>query len=180
MKTEPIEIFEFGTKLKTLVLSYQFLDECFYYKSDSGALIWKVRPTSHFKDLQEYNSFNDTNSGKMAGCNKLLGWSKVQIRKTKYPVRKIIWVLVTGKNRLDRLAMAKNKSIEKTTKQKPNKKLKGVCFHKQSSKYIASIVIDGNSIYIGSFYTEQEAHDAYCQKALEHYGEFANFGYQIE
>ena len=42
------------------------------------------------------------------------------------------------------------------------------------------MVIDGNSIYIGSFYTEQEAHDAYCQKALEHYGEFANFGYQIE
>jgi hypothetical protein len=180
MKTEPIELSGFGTKLKTPVYSYQFLDECFYYKPDSGALIWKVRPTSHFKDLQEYNTFNNTNSEKMAGCIKLLGWTKVQINKTKYPVRRIIWVLVTGKDRLDRLHRAKNKSIEKTTKQKTNTKLKGATFDKASGKYKTFIQIDGNQIAIGGFDTAQEAHDMYCKKAIEHYGEFANFGYPIE
>lgn len=53
---------------------------------------------------------------------------------------------------------------------------KGVYWHTQSKRWRAQITVDGNRIYLGSFLTPEEAHEAYCAAALKYHKEFANFG----
>lgn len=48
---------------------------------------------------------------------------------------------------------------------------KGVSFWK--NKYIARICVNYKLIYIGSYNTKEEAAQAYNEKAIEHFGEFA-------
>ena len=51
--------------------------------------------------------------------------------------------------------------------------LKGVHVHKQTGKYRAQIRVDGKRIHIGVYDTAEEAHQAYLNKAVELFGEFA-------
>jgi hypothetical protein len=50
---------------------------------------------------------------------------------------------------------------------------KGVYWHKNCRKWRASLKLDGKEIHIGYFNTELEAAEAYDEKALELFGEFA-------
>lgn len=52
---------------------------------------------------------------------------------------------------------------------------KGVSFHKASSMWRAVIAVNGKPLHIGSFTTPEKAHEAYCEAARKHYGEFARF-----
>ena len=53
---------------------------------------------------------------------------------------------------------------------------KGVCFHKLTQKYQATVSLNKKQIYLGLFDTAEEAHQAYCKRATELHKEFANFG----
>lgn len=53
--------------------------------------------------------------------------------------------------------------------------LKGASFHKETKKWVARIGWKGRTLYIGLYETPQEAHEAYCKKATELYGEYARF-----
>lgn len=55
--------------------------------------------------------------------------------------------------------------------------LKGASWSKQHNKWRARIGIEGKAKTIGYFDTLKEAHRAYCEAAIEHYDEWANFGY---
>jgi HNH endonuclease/NUMOD4 motif len=48
---------------------------------------------------------------------------------------------------------------------------KGVCLTKHGT-YQASMTHNKKSVYIGCFPTEQEAHEAYCKKAQELFGDY--------
>lgn len=52
-------------------------------------------------------------------------------------------------------------------------KYKGVVWHKQSKRWVAQIRYHPNNIHIGSFDTEEEAAEAYNEKAKELRGEYA-------
>lgn len=65
----------------------------------------------------------------------------------------------------------KNVSIRKN---KITSKLKGIYFKKADNKYVAQIGYNKNKIHIGYFKTEKEAYEAYNNKALELFGEYAN------
>lgn len=53
---------------------------------------------------------------------------------------------------------------------------KGVSKIKNREKWIAQIAINGRNMNLGSFDTPELAYAAYCEKAKELYGEFANYG----
>lgn len=53
---------------------------------------------------------------------------------------------------------------------------KGIYWHKTNKKWVAHIMVDRKSIYLGSFYSSEEAHEVYCKAAKKYHGEFANFG----
>lgn len=53
---------------------------------------------------------------------------------------------------------------------------KGVSWEKRRHKWLAQIGFNYKSIFIGYFDTPEEAHEAYCRKADELFGEFANYG----
>ena len=50
---------------------------------------------------------------------------------------------------------------------------KGVCWHKQYSKWVARIMVDGTKQHLGYFDSELEAAAAYNRAARETFGEFA-------
>jgi hypothetical protein len=53
---------------------------------------------------------------------------------------------------------------------------KGVCFIARVNRWQASIGYEGKNLHLGNYTTAELAHEAYCKKALELFGEFANFG----
>ncbi len=56
--------------------------------------------------------------------------------------------------------------------------LKGVYFNPRSKRnpWVAQIVVDGRKLWLGSFPTEQQGHEVYCQAATKYFGEFASYG----
>lgn len=52
---------------------------------------------------------------------------------------------------------------------------KGVTWDKDLKKWRARITYNSKLLHLGSFGTPQEAHEAYCNKAKELFGEFARF-----
>ena len=53
---------------------------------------------------------------------------------------------------------------------------KGVSWHKQSSKWVAQITVNGKRKHLGFFKDKEEAHEAYCEASKAIYGDFANSG----
>ena len=54
------------------------------------------------------------------------------------------------------------------------KNVKGYSYNKKSGKYIAKMRFNYKHIHIGSYKTEDEARFAYCEKAIELFGEFVS------
>ncbi len=72
-------------------------------------------------------------------------------------------------NRKSKLRLCSN--AENT---KNRKNVKGYTWDKKNRKYQAKIRLNGKTIHMGRFETEDEARLAYCTKALELFGEFAH------
>lgn len=81
-------------------------------------------------------------------------------------------------NRRDnlRLATRSQNAANRGVSSKSSTKLKGAYYHKKSGNYQSYIMKDGIYYRLGQFSTPEEAHEAYCKKAIELFGEFANFG----
>ena len=50
---------------------------------------------------------------------------------------------------------------------------KGVSYHKGKRKFQANIKVNQKQVYLGSYSTAEQAHDAYCEGARRLHGEFA-------
>lgn len=81
-------------------------------------------------------------------------------------------------NRRENLRLANRAQQNRNTRMKRNNTsgFKGVSYHKPNNRWCAYITVNSKTVYLGSFLTPEEAHEAYCKKATEVYGEFANFG----
>lgn len=85
---------------------------------------------------------------------------------------------VISDNRKENLRICTNAQNIRNQKKRSNNTsgLKGVSWNEKNKSWVARIGFDNETIYIGSFNTAENAHAAYCAKAKELHGEFANFG----
>lgn len=75
-----------------------------------------------------------------------------------------------------RLATRSQNNANKKMSKSNTSGYKGVSWDKKKGKWLASITKDRKQYNLGYFDTPQEAHETYKTKAIELFGEFANFG----
>jgi hypothetical protein len=71
-----------------------------------------------------------------------------------------------------RLCTSSQNSMNKKGQSNNTSGYKGVSYHKGKNKYQATIMVNRKQIYIGSFLTAFEAHEAYKKRAQELFGSF--------
>ncbi len=152
-----------------------------------GDLYWKV-------------SRGRVKAGSLAGTLTTTEWGHtyrlVRVNKVSYLAHRIIWELHHGEieegmvidhingdtldNRLENLRVCTNTQNAQNIHAGRGiySKLKGVSFHKKQKKWVAQININGKANWIGSFESQESAHQAYLNEANKHFGEFANGGVQ--
>ena len=151
------------------------LRELFTYDQEAGNLIWNVRTCGRVR------------VGQIAGYHNPNGYVGIRVDGIRYPAHRLIWKLVTGQeppSMLDHIDLDKsnnrfNNLRPATTKQNAaNRRLrsnntsgfKGVYSYGQ--RWRAKVKVNQQNIHLGIFDTPEEAHEAYCIAAREHFGEF--------
>lgn len=75
----------------------KYVRECFLYEANTGRLVWKARPFSHFKKLYACKAFNNRFALTEAGCVKSNGYRYVRIDGKDYTAHRLVWLLVHGR-----------------------------------------------------------------------------------
>jgi hypothetical protein len=131
--------------------------------------------------------------GEVAGCDKPDGYRYMSVEKHRYVAHRVAWLYYYGydapifidhingiksDNRISNLRLATSKNNNTNVGLKKNNKsgYKGVSYIEKRKKYRAQIFNGGKNYYLGEYHTAIEAHKAYCNKASELFGEFANYG----
>lgn len=174
--------------------SVAYLGECFELCESTGVLVWKIRPTSHFKTMRDCNAWNTKNAGKVAGVKKPSGRVELTVKDRKYRAHRVVWAMHFGQwpeNEVDHKDCdpgnnaPSNLRVATRLQNQGNLKLsnqntsgfKGVVWFSARSKFKAQIKVNGKCIHLGLFVDPQEAHQAYCVAADKFHGEFANYGH---
>lgn len=184
-------------------MDVEYLKECFEYNFETGELIWKKRPLSHFKTARGCAIFNGQNSGKVAGNKVVLNgklYKSVFISSPSSGKRmlqhRVIWCILNGKNpcgvidhingngsdnRIENLrdvTMSGNHKNKMLTKSSKTGKM-GVSYMKSKGKWRARICSDGKEFHIGLFENIEDAIYA-REKAEINFGFHENHGRKEE
>lgn len=158
------------------------------------------------KELFEYNPLigdfvrTKTNSmntkiGETAGT-ELDGYVSIFIDNKGYPAHKLAWLYMTGEypnlhidhidgNRMNnkmgnlRLVTNQENAFNRSKPSNNTSGYKGVVVRETvtlGKRYVAQIGYNGKMISCGTYDTAEEAHKAYCTKANELFGDYANAG----
>lgn len=159
----------------------------------------KVLELLEYKDGILYRKKRTSNRikvGDAAGYETVHGYMRVCVEGTGYFVHRLVWLMFYGdppefidhidcnkkNNRIENLRAAdkstNNMNLEWNKRNTSG--YKGVSFDKDSGKWKAQIKFNHKKYSIGRFSTPELAHAAYCKKALELFGEFANIGRKPE
>lgn len=154
------------------------LRELFHYDPQTGVFTRRVKTSSRAK------------IGVPVGNNSGNGHLQIRFNGARHLAHRLAWLYVYGvwpsklidhingdpkDNRIDNLrdvsASVNAQNQRAATKKNKRATLLGAHFHVQSGKYLAHIRLNGVSRHIGSFETEQEAHEAYvAEKRRVHAG----------
>lgn len=160
------------------LLSHQEIRRLFDYDPETGVLRWRVD-----------RGVNKT-KGREIKSGGSHGYLDVKINGKKYMAHRVVWFYTYGEwpadeldhankdrkdNRIKNLRPATHSENQhNSTKYKNNTSgYTGVSFHKRKGKWMAYIGFCGKRKTLGYFDTPQLAHEAYCEKAKELFGEFA-------
>lgn len=173
--------------------SIELVSQCFIYQD--GILYWKERPRSHFACDQAWKMWNTRYANEEAGCPSFFEprncWRWIVTLSYRHiPRSVIVWaihyhewptLLVDHEDRnslndrIENLRLATySQNRANATRSLNNKSgCKGVSWYSRDGRWQTSIKVNGETIYLGLFDTPEEAHAAYCQAAIEHFGEYA-------
>ena len=176
-------------KIKNNELS--FYKEAFELDVNSpSGLRWKTRPRNHFATDGAMKKMNSQYAGKLAGTKTSHGYWQVQAGR-QIGAHRVVWSLfhdqelgefvidhIDGNSlnnsieNLRKATFAENSRNRKVSKSKKIQ-LKGI--HKHKGKFRASIYALGKKYGLGTFVTQEAAHEAYCNAAKEIHGTFARY-----
>ena len=149
-----------------------------YFVYKDGFLVWKNCP------LKKYTN-------QIAGSLRFDGYVGIYLNKKYHFAHRIIWEMHNEKipegmivdhinndrsdNRIEnlRLATLSQNGFNRPRQQNNKSGYKRVSWHKQKQKWVAQIKINGKNKFLGFFVNAEDAYEAYCLKAKELYGEFA-------
>lgn len=148
-----------------------------YFVYRDGKLIWNINKQS-------------IKNGDVAG-SKSNGYKKVTIDREGYFLHRLIWIYFNGdikdglyvdhkdgdinNNKIENLQLLDNSKNQSKSKMssKNTSGFRGVSYHKDHSKWVAHIRINGKLKHIGSYANIEDAAKAYDKHALEAFGPHA-------
>lgn len=165
------------------MITAEYLRQRLHYDPVVGVFIWKFKP-----ELNRFDkTWNTRYAGSVAG-KKRDRYIDINIDDERYPAHRLAWLYVYGvwpngeidhKNRVrsdNRLINLRDAShnenmVNGTPQKRRVGKLKGA--YKHRNRYHSKITIDNQVIFLGSYDTEQEAHEVFMAKSIETWGEYA-------
>ena len=126
--------------------------------------------------------------GKIVNGHDAKGYIRLHAFRKSFLSHRLIWLIMTGTapnkhidhingvrddNRWSNLRLAT--PLENQRNKRPKGKFKGVCVHKSTGKFQASIKVNGVNKHLGLFASPQEAATAYEVAAKMYFGEFARW-----
>jgi len=168
------------------MLTQEYLKECFNYNPETGVLIWKKRPITHFKNERCYKIFNTKYSLKPAGCIekgiRRTPYIVASINNKSHRVHRLIWKLVTGydANQIDhpngngidnRWCNLRDVTTTENNRNMPlgvlNKSgVLGIFWDKKRNQWRAGIKFNKKSIHLGYY---NDKFDAICARKSKEY-----------
>lgn len=158
-------------------VSVSHLKKILDYNPETGIFTWLIRPRRRA-------------CSPVAGTISL-GYRRICIKQHHYSAHQLAWLYVTGQwaggeidhingvkddNRWVNLRKADRQTNQANSKIRVSNKtgFKGAGSPLAGRrKFPARITVNYKTLWLGSFDTAQEAHDAYLAAAREHFGEFA-------
>jgi hypothetical protein len=156
----------------SIPLTREYLLQRFHYDRENGQLIWKTHSKRHQFLI-----------GKIAGATSKKKTDRTPYRKVTlfnypYPLHRLIWVIEHNEqpemidhidgdglnNRIENLRSVTNRINQQNGHTHREGRLPGARWNKNNNNWRSWITIKGKRIEIGSFKTEQEAHQAYMNE----------------
>jgi hypothetical protein len=146
------------------MLTVEELKQLLDYDQNTGVFTWKVRRSG------------TAVIGSIAGHLKKSGYIYISINYKQYTAHRLAFLYVNGvwptndidhingikiDNRIVNLRDVTSRENQSNFHTHRNGKLVGASYHKLFKKWLATIEINGERIYLGNFPTEEAAHQAY-------------------
>lgn len=150
------------------ILTQSLVRELLRYYPTSGRFVWRRRTLRHYKgDEPKLAAWNTRWSGIEAGTIRPDGYIIIAVENTLYRAHRLAWFYVYGRwpkeidhinrnksdNRLMNLrVVTRSRNNLNSGLRKDNKSgIKGVCYHRARSKWMARLNVDGEAYFLGYF-----------------------------
>ncbi|MEF2549277.1 hypothetical protein VQ045_19175 [Aurantimonas sp. E1-2-R+4] len=174
----------------------EILRECFDYDPITGALTWRVRPVAHFQSQARAAWWNRKRAGTAALGTSCSRYGHRQLtfqvsgQRYKLLTHRIAWTLIYGfaptadathwnrdasANMLRNLReTTRSQTARDALRHKPG--LKGA-YRGKRGKWTSCVWVNGRHVHLGTFPSQQAAHDAWILANVGVAGRFFNAGY---
>ena len=163
--------------------SQELLRDWLDYDPGTGIFRWRKEPRSSRPLL-----------GKIAGSRRKTGYIFIKLRGfSMIGAHRLAWIYIYGptigggeidhkdgdpsNNSIDNLRLATSRQQKQNKRVQSNNRsgLKGAYFHAahKGKKWRTQIKVGETLFFLGYFHTAEEAHEAYREAAVKHFGEFA-------
>jgi len=168
---------------------YLRFNEKFYYRPETGEVIWKVRPENNSHDKR----CNTTHAGKPLSYKTDGGYIRVNLHGSVYYAHRIAWLLYTGRwpryeidhingdrsdNRIENLREVNSSGNSKNLGMRYDNSsgYNGVYKHPSwKDKWVTYLKMNGKNTYLGGFNSAEAAYE-YRRKVEKENGYHENHG----